>query len=202
MKKQSSITLFTIIAFAAALLSLSCGGAATNTAKSNAVNNNVAPSNTDEITEASIDEICSDNTSQKPGKIKEKLKDEIKGDKKLNYQHESCESGCSHEKFFLDPVMETNGDVTLYIWGSIYIKDPNDDLDNLHKKYKKFLKRGCVTKVVYAPPPGVSPALLRHFQYTALCEAPNQICADGSCREVCDLMHGNVNTSTNSNSNK
>jgi hypothetical protein len=189
MKKLLSITLLAIFSLASVLLNLSCNGTPqnnggtlqNNTVGSNAVNGNAVPDNTDQFTKTSVAEVCSGSPSEKQGKIRAKIKENIEGDDRLNYQYE--------KRFDFEPVMETNGDATLYIWGSIFIYDPKQDLDNLHKKYKDYFKKGCVAKVVFTPPPtpppGVTTTILRNFEYTTLCEAPNQICY-GICQPDCD----------------
>lgn len=193
MKKLLSITFLTIVSLASVLLNLSCNGTPqnnggtlqTNTANTNAVNGNTAPDNTDRASTASVADVCSGNPSEKKEKIKRKIKENIEGDDKLSYQYK--------KRFDFEPVMDTNGDATLYIWGSIFIQNKNDDFDNLHKKYKDYVKRQCVVKVVYTSPPtpGISTTTLQNFEYTTLCEYPNQICPpEGTCQQDCDRRLG------------
>jgi hypothetical protein len=167
MKKQLNFTLLIIVALAAVLLNLSCSG----TPQNNTAENFAA-------------DVCSGNPLDKPEKIKKKVKENIERDDRLKYQYESCQNSCRRERFFFEPVKETDDDVTLYIWGSIYISE-KDDLDNLHKKYKDYFKKGCVANVVYTSPPQDITESARILEFSASCEAPNRICDDGTCREDC-----------------
>jgi hypothetical protein len=192
MKKQLSITLLTIVSLAAVLLNLSCGGTQQNNiAGSNAVNSNVTPGNTAQSNRTNVTADCSGDTPAKQKKIKDGIRDNIKNQKKLDYQYVA-------KKFDFEPVVGTNGDATLYIWGSVLTAA--NDVDDLNKTYKDFMKRGCVVKVLFTSPPERLTTEAR-FNFT-LCEAPNQICPDGTCQEVCNRKDGNDNTNMNSNSNK
>ena len=197
MKKQLSITLLTIVSLAAVLLNLSCGGVPqNNTAVSNAANGSAAPSNTaaNSTAQSSPTPVvtdCSGDASGKQKIIKDGIEDNIKKDGKLYSQYTA-------KKFGFEPVMDANGDAALYIWGSIFTS--GKDLDNLNKTYKDFVKKGCVTKVAFTSAPAkIADVSTLEFN---LCEAPNQICPDGTCREVCVKKDANTNTNMNSNSNK
>jgi len=192
MKKQLSITLLTIVSLAAVLLNLSCSGTPqNNTAVNNAANGTAAPSNMAQSSQTFADPDCSGDAPAKQKKIKDGIKDNIKKDGKLESQHMA-------KNFDFEPVLDANGDATLYIWGNIFTS--RNDLDNLNKTYRDFVKKGCVTKVAFTSAPTMS-ASAAAFYFT-LCEAPNQICPDGTCQEYCVRMDGNVNANMNTNSNK
>lgn len=192
MKKQLSITLLAIVILAAVLLNLSCGGTSpNNTSVSNVANGNAAPGTTAQSSQTFADPDCSGDATGKQKKIKDGIKDNIKKDGKLESQHMA-------KNFDFEPVVDAKGDATLYIWGNIFTA--RNDLDNLNKTYKDFVKKGCVTKVIFTSAPTM-PASAAGFSFSS-CEAPNQICSDGSCQEVCVKQNENTNNNMNSKSNK
>ncbi len=129
-------------------------------------------------------------SGDKKQKIKDGVTAKIRANSKLDYQYVA-------NKFYFDPVIEANDEATLYIWGNIYTSA--NDVDDLNKTYKDFVKRGCVSKVVFTSPPTTT-ATGEKFEFN-VCEAPNQICSDGSCREVCLRKDVNSNSNTNTNFN-
>ena len=84
MTKQLSIILLTIVSLAVGLLNLSCGGTSPNNAvTSNAVNNNAAPSDTNQSAGTLVADVCSGNSSDKPEKIRKKIKENIEDPARL-----------------------------------------------------------------------------------------------------------------------
>jgi hypothetical protein len=152
MKKQLCITLLAIVSLAVVMLNMSCG----------------------ETQQTYVAADCSGDPPTKQKKIKDKIKDKIKNMRKLDYQY-------ANNKFNFEPVIEANGEATLYLWGSIFTSA--NDLEEVAETYEDVFKKGCVSKVVFTSPPAMSASAAR-LDF-AVCEAPNQICPDGTCREEC-----------------
>jgi hypothetical protein len=183
----------TIVSLAAVLLNLSCAGTPpNNTVKSNTVNGNAAPSNTDQSNETFADVEWPEDATGKKDKINREVKEKINSEKNLRYQHNE-----NKKNFYFEPVVDAKGVATLYIWGSIFTS--SKDLNKLNETFKDVMKRKCVEKVVFTSPPDMLERAAS-FEFL-LCEAPNQICSDGSCREYCDRKDVNANTNMNSNTN-
>jgi hypothetical protein len=185
MKKQTGIFLLAVVLLGSLLLNPSCDSTTKNNSNSNSASNNSAQSNTNQSVATAPD--CSGNGNIKKQKIKDGVTLKIRGNPKLDPQYRA-------NNFYFDPVIEANDEATLYIWGKIYTSA--NDVDDLNKTYKDFMKRGCVSKVVFTSPPTTT-AVSNRFEFN-ICEAPNQICSDGSCREVCTIIKDD-NTNTNSN---
>ncbi len=189
MKKLLSITFLTIISLAAVLLNMSCKETPQNnngtlrslSAGSSAVKGDAAPISADQSADPVVTNACDDSSPNRLSNIKNEIENNFKGDSRLGYQYE--------KSFDFEPVSVNKDNATLYVWGSVYTnpKYPND-LNNLTEKYKDYLKSKCVTKVVFTPPPGATTTLLKNFEYTTLCEYPNGICSDGTCRQGCLLL--------------
>ena len=192
MKKQLSIIAFTIILFAAVLGIMSCSGTppTNNTANSNTN----AESNTALVKSALVEDCVPSGTTTIPIKIREGVERNIGRDQNLSKQY-----GTVRKNFEFQPVMES-GEAVLYIWGKVFVKNPS--LDGLNQTFKFFMKQGCVNRIVFGQPP--SPPTItvtaRDFTYEA-CEAPNDICADGSCQLPANCPHFDANSNTNKNSN-
>ncbi len=177
MKKQLSISVLTIVSLTAVLLSLSCGGTSqSNTVRSNAVNGNPATSNIDQSTETFVSADCSGNAAAKKDKIKREVEAKINNEEKLRYQHNQ-----NKKNFYFEPVVDSNGIATLYIWGFIFTS--SRDRNKLNETFKDVMKKECVEKVVFTSPPSILESVAS-FEFV-LCEHPNRICDDGSCREDC-----------------
>lgn len=192
MKNQFTSALLTVVLFASALLNLSCN----TTQKGNASPINTTSANNTSVNSAqnsppSVLTDCSGDPTGKKDKIKKGVGDNIKKDKNLDPQYNA-------KKFDFEPVIESSGDATLYIWGSVYTSVA--DLDNLNKTYKDYMKKGCVTKVAFNSAPG-APASILPFEFN-ICEHPNQICSNGICAENCAKKEENVNSNNRTNSNK
>ncbi|MDQ6785209.1 MAG: hypothetical protein M3033_00120 [Acidobacteriota bacterium] len=217
MKKQLIITALLIVLLAAVLINLSCNGTTTPTNNTTVNNNdsiankdsNSAQNNTEESILVSTNPDCSGNETEKHDKIKNGVEYNIRQHTNLKNQYDMANN------FHFEPVVETNGDAALYIWGKIYITS-HKDMDDFHKTFKYYRKQGCVKRIVFGPPPTIPLAtpdsnnkiLSAGFEIVA-CEDPNHLCSDGSCKEDCNgnvsISNTNVNmrsnTNTNSNSN-
>jgi hypothetical protein len=127
-----------------------------------------------ERSEVSVAVDCSGDAPTKQKKIKKRIEQRISNKEKLQYQY-------TNKMFGFEPVMEANGEATLYFWGRIYTT--GNELEHVAETYEEMFKKACVSKVVFTPPPTMSAAASR-LEF-ALCEAPNQVCPDGTCREDC-----------------
>lgn len=191
MKHRLIAKIFAVISLAAVIASLSCTDAPQNNTanKINTAGNDVGGNSNTETGSSANDPDCSGDASVKQKKIKDGVKANIDKKDPLKYQYPN--------NFEYEPVMGANDDATLYIWGKILTS--RQDLDELNKTYKGFIKKGCVTKVVFAPAPNVK-ATASGFDFE-LCESPHQVCSNGTCQQTCPKIDANTNTNTNTNIN-
>ncbi len=163
----------TNILLAVCLFMMSCGEAAqnkppANNAANNAANNTVAQNNTNETVP---DEKCD---GDKVKTVQDGMEAKINAKNILKYQYK--------KNFDFKPVADANNNVTVYIWGKLYTD--KKELDELNKTYKGFLKKGCIANVIFDQEPNTKSQAAPGFEY-GLCEAPNQVCSDGTCQQNC-----------------
>lgn len=189
-KKLSNIALAGIL-LVSVLASLSCTDVPQNKAVVNAPANNSVVQNNFNKTEPGIsDADCSGDPTVKKKKIKDGIGAKINGYSGLKDQLK--------KRFDFEPVVDSNGDAVLYIWGDVFTSAGN--LDQLNKSYESYVKKGCVIQIVFDKAPGAK-ELNGGFKFD-LCEAPNQVCSDGSCQQACPKEIDNENKNANSNTNK
>ena len=178
MRNRVNTRILTAVLLAVFLVSLSCNDASQNKPSPN-LTNNTAANNTAQNSPTPVTADCSGDEPTKLKKIKDGVRNNIKKDSKLESQY-------ANKRFEIESQVKSTGsdDAILYIWGKVYTSA--NDLNELNKTYKDFMKKGCVTNVIFGPPPPVpaNPARQPDFEYE-LCEAPNKICGDGSCQSVC-----------------
>ena len=190
MKNRLVKIAFANILLAAVLMSLSCADVPQNKTAINTPSNNTVVQNTNKPESTDILEVdCSGDAPVKKQKIKDGIKSNIDKDNDLKYQLK--------KRFDFEPVVDSTGDAVLYIWGNVFTSAKN--LNQLNKTYESFVKKGCVTKVVFDKAPGMQ-TLNGGFEFE-LCEAPLQICPDGTCQQTCISLADNENPKTNSNAN-
>lgn len=88
----------------------------------------------------------------------------------------------------------------------------DDELEDVSRILRKFMKRKCVLRVSFVPtgtiPPFTSSVRGESFEWNA-CEWPTVACPNGECASSCPSLspqannnsNGNKNTNTNTNSN-
>ncbi len=173
--RLTAITLATIL-FAAVLMSLSCQDASQNTnntmANNTAMNANQSNSDQNSDSDSTLGEDCTGkNVEARKRKVFGKIEGNIKGNPFLDKQY-------SNNRFDFDVVVN-NEDLVVYFWGVVLTKK-EDKVDDLNRTFKKFVKNGCVSKVVFGEPPNDRATVLRGFEYE-LCESPNEVCSNGTC---------------------
>lgn len=194
MKNRLTAITFAAILFAAVLLSLSCKDTSQNNTMSNTtanntvanVNQNNSVQNSESVSTLAFD--CNGTNEQKITKVNAKMLQNIQGDLDLQKQY-------SNGKFNFN-VAENSGNVVLYIWGRVHT-EKEDKVDDLNKTFKKFVKKGCVAKVIFGEPAKDKATTSQGFEYS-LCEYPNEVCSNGECRLGC-LVKIEDNTNANSN---
>lgn len=172
---------------AAVLLSLSCSDVPQNKTVVNTPANNTIAVNNEKPANDILTENCDGDKKQK---VKDGMTAKINSYDGLKYQLK--------KRFDFEPVVQSNGDVVLYIWGNVFTDAKN--LPQLNKTYEGFVKKGCVTKVVFDKAPEKT-ELNPGFDYE-LCEDPNQVCSNGTCQQNCPKETDNENANTNSNASK
>ncbi len=200
MKNRLTTMILAIILCAAVLMSLSCKGTSQNTTSSNnaasntAVNINQNISVQDGESDTTLDIKCDVSNPNRQQEVFNKIEKDIQKEPILKYEYEDG-------KFDFD-VVDESGKLVVYIWGRVYTA-PEDKVDALNKTFKKLVKKGCVSKVVFGEPTGDKTLAPRGFEYN-LCESPNGVCADGTCKQGCLLLkpEDNTNMSTNANANR
>lgn len=164
------------ILLAGVLFMMSCGEkpqnkppvpAPANNAANNTSNNTAALNNTNQN---EPDEKCD---GDKVTLVKNGMEAKINAKNNLKYQYKT--------NFDFKPVADANNNVTVYIWGKFFTD--KKELDELNKTYKGFVKKGCIERVIFDQEPTIK-TLDPGFEYS-LCEAPNQVCSDGTCQQNC-----------------
>lgn len=161
------------VLLAAALFMMSCAETAPNKPPANNASNNAsnsAANNTvqNNTNQTEPDENCD---GDKVTLVTQGMEAKINAKNNLKYQYKT--------NFDFKAVADANNNVTVYIWGKFFTD--KRELDELNKTYKGFVKRGCIAKVIFDQEPTIK-TLDPGFEYS-LCEAPNKVCSDGSCRE-------------------
>lgn len=182
----------TNVLLTAVLVSLSCTDVPQNkTVVNSPANNSVAQKNTNQNDAGILTQDCSGDPPVRQKKIKDGIKASIDKENDLKYQLK--------KRFDFEPIVDsTSGDAVLYIWGNVYTDAKG--LNKLNNTYEGYVKKGCVTKVVFDKAPTVE-TLNSGFQFD-LCESPNQVCSNGTCQETCSKEIDDKNTNADSNANK
>ncbi len=198
MKNRLTAITSAIILFAAVLISLSCKDVPQNNTTSNTtanntvanVNQNNSVQNSESDSALTLD--CRETNPRRRQEVFDKIEENIGNNTILQYQYE-------YGKFDFD-VVDSGGDLVVYFWGRVYTKK-EDKVDDLNKTFKKLVKNGCVSKVVFSEPANAKATALPGFEYN-LCESPNEVCSDGVCRNGCKKKEDDGNTNTNTNANR
>ncbi|MDQ2746293.1 MAG: hypothetical protein M3T96_03430 [Acidobacteriota bacterium] len=177
MKNRLIANVIAIFLGAAVLISLSCKHIPQNTSNT-ATNANQSGSTQNGEYVSALGEDCSGNNDDKIKKVKRRMGKKIGGSSILNPQYK--EDGSGNFDF---NVLDVNGDVVLYVWGFVYT-EPENNVDELNKIFKGFVKKGCVAKVVFGESSDDTTIRSRGFEYN-LCEYPNEVCSNGICSSNC-----------------
>jgi len=182
---------------------LSCGDQAPNNTKIS------APANADKT--ASLANPCRPNLDIGPriGELQTEVDAQIAGDGSLQLQKDQ---GAFSVKFERYPDVSTGQTIVMRVKGKLRgiqpppdpqapnVGDRDGTLKTLLRFIDKYIKKGCVHKVIFEPMSSVGTTSAVAFEWGA-CDDGKILCENGICQTACDGMIPKDPPASNANSN-